>query len=143
MGNWGTRGTTGRTRLRRQLFDRQVTKAPAHVVVLAEATKDVQRLLETPYEVAEPDNLRDPHSRVQQRPMREHFVVRGAEAECALPIAVRTDVADRLECLYYNVNDDFLYRANGKQSMARTRMMVCQISYKQNLGHLGKSLVVM
>ena len=58
-------------------------------------------------------------------------------------MAVRTDVATGIECLHYAVHDDFSYTANKKHCVARTRMMVSKISYKQNMGHFGKSLVVM
>ena len=106
FGNWGTRGTTkhnfmrrlshdrqvtkGSTNsatvaARRKQFDNQVTRGPCHVVVLAETTEDCQTLLGTPHAVAEPDHETDLQSRVQQRPMHQHCVVRSSEEKCALP----------------------------------------------------------
>ena len=144
FGNWGARGSTGQKIERRLLHDRQVTKCPAQLVILAEATPECQTLLETPYAVAEPDHEHNPQSRVQQRPMREHHVVRGQEAAaCSLLMAVRTDVAHGIECVYYDVHDDFTYKQKQKLCTARTRMMVSRVDYKQNVGHLGTSLVVM
>ena len=58
-------------------------------------------------------------------------------------MAVRKDVATGIELLFRKVNPDFPYKKHGKDNMARTRTMVCAVFYKQNLGHIGKRLVVM
>ena len=50
FGNWGLRGTLGdRTqRLRREAMDRQILKNPAQVVVVVEASKELEALLQDP-----------------------------------------------------------------------------------------------
>ena len=75
--------------------------------------------------------------------MCEHWVVRGEEDDAALLMAVRKDVATGIEVLFHKVNADFPYRAKARWNTARTRTMVCAVSYKQNLGHIGKRLVAM
>ena len=142
FGNWGTRGTTSSARPRRLMFDRQLTKSPAHLIMLAETTPHCKLMLEHPL-LSEPDIVPDPQSRVQGRPVCEHWVVRGEEDEAALLIAVRKDVATGIQLLFHTVNPDFHYRTKGKDKIAKTRMMVCAVFYKQNLGHIGTKLVAM
>ena len=50
-GNWGQRGTLGgdaRKRQRKKIHDRQILRSPAQVVVLCEATAEVEELLKQP-----------------------------------------------------------------------------------------------
>ena len=71
----------------------------------------------------------------------EHWVSRGNE-ESAVLIAVRKDVANSLECLFHEVHADHVFKVRGKLKMAKTRIQVCKVSFKQNIGHLGKDVVV-
>ena len=142
FGNWGPAGTgnskrnSAEKKLRSQTRDRQILKCPGMVVVLVEATNYVEELLEmAPSQgILGADGL-------QARPTHEHFVVRGAE-ESAVLIAARKDNTISLENLEYIVHDDHRYSEDGKDKMARTRILICRVEFKQNVGHLGKSVVV-
>ena len=139
VGNWGARATLGGkkvSRRRQQTSDRQILKSPAQVLVIVESSRALGNLLEQPpmqgsYELTGLDG-RDTH---------EHWVQRGRE-ESAVLIAARKDVADSLECLHHEVFADHPYKEKGKDKMARTRLMVCKVGFKQNIGHLGKDMTV-
>jgi hypothetical protein len=76
------------------------------------------------------------------RQTHEHWVVRGDELETAVLIAARKDNTTFLECLEYEVNEDHPYTEKGKPKMARSRILVCKVGFEQNVGHLGKEIVV-
>ena len=89
FGNWGLRGTVGgnnAAKLRRETQDRQILKSPGQVVVLVEASKELEELLRLPA-VAVGDSAK---GGLQGRDTHEHFVVRGDEQSAVL-IAARTD----------------------------------------------------
>ena len=44
--------------------------------------------------------------------------------------------------LKYDCHDDHRYTFKQKEKMARTRIMVARITFKQNIGHIGKEVVV-
>ena len=48
----------------------------------------------------------------------------------------------QLKCNYTEVHEDLKYKQNGTPKMAKTRIQVCRVSFKQNIGHLGKDVVV-
>ena len=51
VGNWGTRGSVGRrrdVRRRREYHDRQILKNPGHLVVLAEASAELEEMMRLP-----------------------------------------------------------------------------------------------
>ena len=66
---------------------------------------------------------------------------RGNE-ETAVLIAVRKDVANSLELLFQEIHDDHHYKVRGKEKLVRTRTLVCKVNFKQNIGPLGKDIVV-
>jgi hypothetical protein len=68
-------------------------------------------------------------------------VVRGDE-ESAILVAARRDNTTALEMLHHEVHPDHPYKEKKKNKMARSRMLVCKVSFKQNIGHLGKDIVV-
>ena len=68
-------------------------------------------------------------------------MVRGNEDSASL-IACRTDNTSSLECLKYEVYGDHYYKEKGKNNMARSRLLICEVVFKQNIGHLGKEIVV-
>ena len=124
------------------MLDRQRTNSLAQMIVLAGATPEVQALLGDP-SLCEPDTNTDSQSRVQPRPVFEHFVVRCDEDVVALLMAVRKDIATGLSCFFCDVTNGNPCRENSKNKTARTRMMVCDAHYKKHLGHIGKILPVM
>ena len=139
FGSWGTRATLGgksAQQRRRETQDLQVAKNPAAVVVLAEASKETEELLKTGRSRGNPA-LRG----LQSRDDHEHYVIRGDE-ESAILIAARTDNTTSVELLEYNVIDDHPYTERGKKKTARSRIMICNIEFKQNVGHIGKEVVV-
>ena len=139
-GNWGIRGTLAdekQKQLRRDTHDRQILKSPAQVIVLCEATAAVEALLQKPAVAGTPGA-----KGLEGRNTFEHWVVRGAEPESAVLIAARKDNTTFLELLDYDVNDDHRYREQRKNKMARSRMLTCKVGFKQNIGHLGKEIVV-
>jgi len=139
-GNWGLRGTVGgkdAQRLRREIQDRQILRNPGQVVVVVEASRQLEELLQRP--PVEGDS--EPQSRLQARSTHEYFVARGRE-ESAVLVAARKDSVSSLECLHHEVHNDHAYKEKKKGKIARSRMMVCKVSFKQNIGHLGKEIVV-
>ena len=140
FGNWGLRGTVGgndAAKLRRDTQDRQILKSPGQVVVVVEASRELEELLRLPAVAAE-DSAQ---GGLQGRSTHEHFVVRGDEQSAVL-IAARTDNTTSLECLMHEVHDDHEYREKGKLKIARSRMLVGKVGFKQNIGHLGTNIVV-
>lgn len=143
LGNWGMRGTLqgdDAKRLRRSIADCQIVKNPGQIVVLAEATPEVAALLEHPPEETTQDRS---HGKLGERVACQHFVHRGNEEKSALLIAVRKDVATGLDCLEYESFNDHNYTEKKKQREARSRMLTCKAYFKQNIGHIGKEVVVM
>jgi hypothetical protein len=139
FGNWGLRGTLGgpAAQTKRILAqDRQILKSPAQVVILAEASEELGNLLKMPEVVGSPEQIG-----VQSRSTKEHFVVRGAET-AALLVAARKDNTTALALLKYEAHSDHDYTEKGKVKTARSRMIVCKVSFKQNIGHLGTDIVV-
>ena len=140
FGNWGQRATLGgdaRKKARRITQDRQILKSLAQVIVLCEASAGVEEMLRQPPEDGNPEQ-----EGLEGRSSHEHFVVRGAESEAAVLIAARKDNTTFLECLEYEVHHDNDYKEKGKTRKARSRMLVCRVGFKQNVGHLGKELAV-
>ena len=138
FGNWGSRGTLEndvKQKERRHAHDLQVTRHPGQVLILAEATQDLEGLLQAPEQ--EGNLLADG---LAQRNTKEHWVVRGNE-EKGLLIAARKDNTTSLESLMYDVYNDRDYKTKGRPSQATSRIIVCRVGFKQNVGHLGKEIV--
>ena len=139
FGNWGERGFVEKgevARIRRQKHDRQILKSLGQVVILAEAGLAIEDMLKQP-----PVEGHSGSGSLEARSTKEHFVVRGNE-KSALLIASRTDVTSSLVCLKSEVHEDHPYKEKGKPKMARSRFLVCEIVFKQNIGHIGKEIVV-
>jgi hypothetical protein len=139
FGNWGTRATLGGRQAqqrRREIQDRQVVKSPAQVIVLAEASSETEEVLRTGR------NLGDPTTKgLQSRDDHDHYVIRGNE-ESAILIAARTDNTTGIELLEYFVSNDHDYTEKGKKKQARSRIIVGKVYFKQNVGHIGKEVVL-
>ena len=108
FGNWGTRATLGNKahkKLRQETQDRQIMKCPGQVIVLCEATSEVEELLRLEAVEGDPEQ-----SGLEKRHTHEHYVVRGQEAETAVLIAARKDNTTGLECLEYEVHRDHRYK---------------------------------
>jgi hypothetical protein len=69
-------------------------------------------------------------------------VNRGNE-DAGILIASRKDNTTGCHKLHNEVNEDHPYKERGVNKMAKSRMMVCRVTFKQNIGHIGKDLVVM
>ena len=141
-GNWGLRGTLGdgQRAMRREVMDGQILNNPGQVVVIAEASTQVEAMLQS---AAVAGDLVVTHEGTHEsRSTREHFVIRGKE-DSALLIACRKDNTVGLECLLYERHDDHPYSEKGKRKMARSRILVCRVDFKQNVGHLGSHIVIM
>jgi len=143
FGNWGIRGK-GRdnvTRTRTRISDRQLSKSPAQVVVVVEATLEVEELLKHPPKEA-PRRIADaPQSRLDERESHKHWVVRGNESSSVL-IAARQDTCHSLDMLEWDLHNDFKYNQDKRKLTARTRTLVCSVGFKQNIGHLGTDIVI-
>ena len=139
FGNWGLRATLAGAavkKMRRKIQDRQIMKCPAQVLVLAETTEDTEVLLQQTRSHGNPDA-----TGLDKRDTAEHWVQRGNEAEAIL-IAARKDVTTHLDCLEYDVYPDHPYTRKGRGKAATSRIMVCKVWFKQNIGHIGKEIVV-
>ena len=99
---------------------------------MAEATETLEELLRLPPIKGDIDG-----NNLQRRSTCEYFVVRGNE-KTSLLCAPRTDNTTGLECLHFEVSNDFTYNVKGKPHMARSRMS--KVSFKQNVGHLCKDI---
>ena len=144
-GNWGKRGTvaSGREKkARKQTLDRQIAKSPAQVLILCEATPSLEAVLSRPAEAGMFD-IKDIESRLDMRCSYDHWVVRGNEDETAILFAARKNVTNGIELLEYDVNMDHPYKQDGKTKHARSRLAVCELNFKQNVGHLGTTFTVM
>ena len=139
LGNWGNRGSVSKNagRSKRERHDKQILRNLAQVTVLCEASPAVETLLQG---TAVAGSSGEPG--LEGRQTFEHWVIRGNEEENALLIAARTDTSDMLELLEYEVHRDHRYREKGKEKIAKTRMLTCKVGFKQNVGHLGKVIVV-
>lgn len=140
VGNWGARcsmANDARKRANRDRHDRQILKSPAQVLVLCEANEQVEGLLKQP---PVPGSLGA--AGLKGRSTHEHWVVRGNEEKTAVLIAARKDNCLSLECLEYDVHHDHPYTEKGKQKQATSRMLACRVGFKQNIGHIGKTIGV-
>ena len=135
----GTRASLESSRIKRkrsETSDRQIMRCPAQIIILAEATEHVEEVLKSP-----PLEAEDPGAKgLSGRRSFEHFVVRGNEEDAAVLIAARKDNCTYVECLDYDLNFDHWYKEKRKNKKAYTRMLSCKVGFKQNVGHLGKSV---
>ena len=106
------------------------------IVVLAEAARETEEMLRTCSSRGDPEvqglRSRDDHA---------CHVLRGNE-ESGILIAARKDNTTGIELLEYNVIDDHEYTQKGKPKKARSRIMIARIFFKQNVGHIGREVVV-
>ena len=137
-GNWGERASLGDTvrKKRREAHDRQLTKCPGQVLVLLEANEAVSDILNQPAVAGNDDGVG-----LEKRSTHEWWVQRSQEQKGVL-IASRKDNTTSVTVLDWLLHDDHPYTQKGKKSMARSRLMTCSIAFKQNVGHIGKELVV-
>jgi len=142
LGNWGIGGTRSDWS-RRDIINRQIMNFSAEVLVICEATQELDDMLRQPpvegTAVADGTAVAEG---LHHRPSHEHWVVRGDEQEAALLIAARKDTCTYLECLEYDVHSDHVYRQLAKNKFARSRTLVCRVQFQQNIGYLGKDFVV-
>ena len=112
------------------------------MLVVLEANKHVQELLENPPEASATSNDRSGGSKLDKRPNFYYWVVRGNE-EKAILLAGRRDNTHAVERVHYEIHDDHEYKEKRQRKMARTRIMYGEVTMKQNIGHIGKEVVVL
>ena len=132
-----TLGDEAHRRLRQITHDRQILKCLAQVIVLAEATRETELLLQQTRSHGNQDG-----SKLDQRDTTEHWVQRVNEKKTVVLIAARKDVATHLDCMEFEAYEDHPYTQQSKSRIARSRIMVCRVRFKQNIDHLGKDSVV-
>ena len=125
----------GEKGLLHQNINRQIAKNPCLVITLAEATEDVASDLHHGYF----DGRRLSPNALDDRPSYEHFVYRsrGGPEDTGVLIACRTDNTTGLNLLVDESKLDSTYRENGVTKPAITKTMICEVLFKQNIGHLG------
>ena len=111
---------------RRQLM-KQFRKIPAQILVVVGARQEVAALLE------EVKGGGDRHV---------YKVVQGNEPVSIL-IAARDSSCNDLRLLRYEVHDDHQYKEKGKPRIARSRMLVCTVEFRQPIPHIGTSVNVL
>ena len=141
LGNWGSRAAAAHGQTLNH--DRQILKCPGQVIVLCETTAAVAQLLQQPQAAVAVATGTDSQSRLNERKTFEHWVVRGDEVDSALLIAARKDTTNGVLLLDHDVYGDHAYTDKGKTKMATSRTLICEIGFKQNIGHLGTQIVVM
>ena len=111
-------------------------RCPAQIIILAEATEHVEEVLKSP-----PLEAEDPGAKgLSGRRSFEHFVVRGNERGGG-SIDCRSQRQLHLRrMLDYDLHFDHYYKESDKDKKAWTRMLSCKVGFKQNVGHLGKSV---
>ena len=105
--------------------------------MLCEASKEIEDLLKNNRSRGEPEA--EPGT-LDARDEFEHYVLRGNEEESVL-IAARKDTATCLELLHWEIIKR-PYTEKGKKKTSRTRIMIAKVTFKQNIGHMGKEIVV-
>ena len=105
------------------------------IVVLAEATQEIEDLLR------ECRSRGDPTATgLDKRDEHEHYVIRGQETTSVL-IAARKDSTTGIHLLDWYIQD-YPYREKGKPKEARSRVLIATVNFKQNIGHMGRDIVV-
>ena len=117
-------------------MDQQLLSNPCSVLVVLEANAGLATMLESSGSV---EGTGSPG--LAGRPRFEYIVLRGLE-ESSILIAARADNCNSLECLHFESYEDRRYKHQGKERIARSRLMVCKVDFKQNIGHLGNEIVI-
>ena len=115
-------------------MDQHFLKNPCGVLVVIEATDGLEQKLKASTPVA--DIVRHGLCR---RPQFGYIVSRSQD-EMSILIAARKDTAASIECLHFESHADIAIRF--APSLARSRLMVCKVTFKQSIGHLGTAIVI-
>ena len=140
FGNWGKRSPLAcktEQKQRNEKSDKQILKNPGQIVVLCEATQEVEDLLKESRSRGDPTAE---EGTLDARDEHDHYVIRGREDTSVL-IAARKDVTTGIHLCHWEILEH-PYRDNGKDQIARTRIMIARVSFKQNIGHMGMNIVV-
>jgi len=136
MCNWGMRSKSLAASQRTMVMDQQLLKNPCSVLVVLEANAGLANLLNASTSVESTQC-----SGLGSRPERNYMVIRGQE-KLSILFAARQDNCNSLECLHFESYEDRRYKHQGKERIARSRLMVCKVDFKQNIGHLGNEIVI-
>ena len=96
-GNWGTTSANKKKSVkirRRENQEKQLTKSPAHVLVVLESTPRVADALRQPAVAGVPNS-----SKLAGRPTCQYYVQRGKEPQSAVLVAARMDTCHSVKCL--------------------------------------------
>jgi len=121
---------------RRETAVREMGKSPAAIHVVLASTWLMEVALSQAAVAGE-----EGKSGVAGRPTCPPWVLRAQEEQGVL-IACRVDLCTRIKTVDYNVFKAF-YRDNGKKKQGKSRMFTCMCTFKQNVGHIGKHVVIM
>ena len=139
-GNWGIRATGNKNEAQRKRTEQsasQILKNPGIVTILVEASEVDESMLRNLKAQEGTGRSRG----VADRPTYEHWVVRANEKSGVL-IAARKNNTSGLVDLFNEIHQDHPYLEKGKKKMAVTRTMIAKVTFKQNIGHLGRDIVV-
>ena len=151
VGNWGERSETNKKSADfRMLHDSQVMGSPAELIVIFEANSAVADMLKqpprhVPDEMNGPPrhNAKAPVGNMSKRDHYEHMVVMTHYPHGQIVMAARKNVCVRAQALDCHAWEDGHWNKNGKKKTATTKALVCEFTWKQNIGHLGRNIVVM
>ena len=113
--------------------------------MLAEASEQVETILKLPNKAAfagsEGESEDEDQAKFGIRESREYYVVRGNEKTSVL-VGARKDNCEYVSLKEWVLLEDHPYKQDGKPCMATSRLMVCNVGFKQNVGHLGTVIPV-
>ena len=143
FGNWGIRSMHPKTSAQRGVHDNnvaQILKNPCHILTLAEANAATSADLEMGHK---PQSRRNTGHPFDDRTVPEdrYYVFRGDDENDVL-IACRRSVASDLLLLQHDCNLSTEIKDHKKWKEVKTRVMMCEIHFKQSVQCIGKSLGV-
>ena len=121
---------------------------PAAILGLGEASEEDEKLFRSEgerglaqHEIKEKSSPRNTHL---SQPSHEYLTIRGDEEKPSVMIAVRKDMTEQFECLWWEKIFDGEYEQDGRVRHAFTRIMICRIRFDEDVGRFGgKEHVVM
>ena len=141
----------------RRVLDAQLKKSPAQVIALAECEESVAELLQRPPVEEDPDAqdaaVAASQTQVQKflsRNEHAYVTLRGAE-KASVCLAVRVETAEDIDLLHWERKYEGLYTSSTKtknkltpkpKKKAYTRILIGRIKLHNNVGFIGRSLVV-
>ena len=136
FGNWGSRASSKGVQ---DNIDLQIKHSPAQVIGLTECEEPTQKILEA---AAVAEDPRAPEGTLARRRGYEYIAIRGDEDKSNL-LAVRTNTAASMTLVKWERRYEGNYRLkSGSNANAYSRLLVCDIELRHNVGFFGKHMVV-